>query len=331
MGAKPPGCHDRTITMTLPVTHISFQKAWIILGLLVLCLGTGVTTAQAEESRDTSNRIRRLENEVQTLSRAIYKGETPPPGSFSGGEDAANLSVRIDQIETQMRDMTGKLEEQSYQLNQLKDQLERMTNDMSMRTGGGSLPQPPVPAPGVINPMNETPPYQAPPQPETSYGATPPGPDMSGYQWSSKGGNESYLGSIGPEAANDPGALAYESAFSLLKNGQYDGAEQGFTGFLTQYPVHALAGNAKYWLGETYYARAEYEKASRVFAEAYQQYPKSQKAPDNLLKLGMSLSSLGKKDDACIALGQIGKEFSTSAGPVLRRAEQEMSRLGCGG
>jgi TolA-binding protein len=82
-------------------------------------------------------------------------------------------------------------------------------------------------------------------------------------------------------------------------------------------------------LGETYYVRGKYDVAARLFAEGYQQYPDGSKTADNLLKLGMALGALGKKEDACIALAQLDKETGANLASVQRRAEQEKTRLGC--
>ena len=310
----------------------SHRKAWIIPGLLLVCafFGAGVFPAVAD---DVSNRIERLENEVQTLSRAVFKGEQPPPGALdagSGGADQANLGNRMDQLESQLRDLTGKYEDQAHQVDQLKAQLEKMSGDVDMRfndlKGGGATP------PAAASHYMATP-----PQPNAT-STLQPQDNAQPYKWSSKGAADqsaaaesgSTLGTLnGSAATNDAGAIAYEAAFSQLKSGQYDAAEKGFKDFLAQYPSHSLTGNAKYWLGESYYARAQYDKASRTFAEAYQDNPKGPKAADNLLKLGMSLNGMGKKADACVAMGQIKKEFSGLDGAVLRRAQEEMTKIGC--
>ena len=318
----------------------NIRKARIFLGLLAIttlacAFDAALTPAHAQNERDMANRVSRLENEMQTMSRAIYKGEEPPPGAFSGGSDAAALGVRLDQLETQLRDMNGRLEEQTNQIDQLRNQMERMGADVDMRLGSGGAPAQPQPARYTTQSASS---YEAPPQPADAgdAGHSAPYPQdtspQAGYQWSSGGvgAGEPSLGTLGSSPQpNDSGAMMYENAFSQLKSGQYDAAEQGFQQFLSANPNHTLAGNAKYWLGESFYARGQYDKASRTFAEAYQQYPKSPKAPDNLLKLGMSLAGEGKKDDACIALGQIEKEFASSAGPVLRRAKEEMTHFGC--
>ncbi len=94
-------------------------------------------------------------------------------------------------------------------------------------------------------------------------------------------------------------------------------------------PKDPLAGNAKYWLGETFYVRQDYQQAAVTFAEAYQEYPNSGKAPDNLLKLGMSLSALGSSSDACGTFAELLKRYPKAAATILRRAKQEQRRLAC--
>ena len=90
-----------------------------------------------------------------------------------------------------------------------------------------------------------------------------------------------------------------------------------------------LAANAKYWLGETYYVRGEFKKSARIFAEGFQSFPESAKAPDILLKLGMSLAGMDKQREACVALSQVAIKFPAGNDPVLQRADQEMEKLGC--
>jgi tol-pal system protein YbgF len=243
--------------------------------------------------------------------------------------------------------LTGKLEEQDHQIRQLREQLDKLTADIELRlqdggsTGGsfggssasGGSTGGSFGGGATGNNGSYTSPVQS-NTPSQINNAPAPAETDSGYQWKS-GSASSQLGTYAesgagkPIASGDSAASLYESAFSLLKGAQYDEAEKEFLSFLSQYPGHALTGNATYWLGETYYVRGKFDKAAKTFAEGYRADPKGAKAADNLLKMGMSLSGLGKKSDACVALGQIEKEYSTSAGPVLRRAQQEMTRLGC--
>lgn len=297
--------------------------------------------ALAQSSRDLSNRLSRLENEMQTLSRAIYKGETPPAGSFGGsGGDAAGAEVRFQQLEIQIRELTGKMEEQSYQIRQLQEQMERMSGDIDMRLGdlerggaaggssSGSFSVNSGSTSDSPSSYQDTPPVYN----RSDSSISDPSDPASSDTRSNTLGTLSYdVGTGGVTGSSDATGASgvYENAFSLLKNGNYDSAERQFESFLRDNKDHPLAGNAKYWLGETYYVRGDFERAARVFAEGYQQYPDSPKTADNLLKLGLSLASTGNTKDACIALKQLQKDFSNGVGPVLRRAEQEISRLGC--
>jgi tol-pal system protein YbgF len=129
-----------------------------------------------------------------------------------------------------------------------------------------------------------------------------------------------------------PGATPqqqYEYAFGLLRAANYPEAEKAFTAFVQKNPNDVLAGNAQYWLGETYYVRGDYQKAAVTFAEGFQNYPNSGKAADNLLKLGMSLGEMGKKQDACTALTQLISKYPGAPEDLLVRARREKEHYGC--
>jgi tol-pal system protein YbgF len=123
----------------------------------------------------------------------------------------------------------------------------------------------------------------------------------------------------------------YEYATGLLQRGAYPEAGLAFKAFVAQHPKDALAGNAQYWLGETYYAQSDYKNAAIAFAEGYQKYPKSSKAPDNLLKLGMSLGQTGRKSDACTAFKQLNSQFPTASAAIKDRTTRAQQRYGCSG
>ena len=122
----------------------------------------------------------------------------------------------------------------------------------------------------------------------------------------------------------------YNDAFKKLQDGDYAGAEQGFKAFLQSNPKHQLAGNAQYWLGETYYARRDYQNAMTAFAEGYKVYKASPKGPDNLLKLGVTLAVLGRKPDACAVFAKFNQDYPRATDLQKRRVEQERQKNGCG-
>ncbi|HEX3863748.1 MAG TPA: tol-pal system protein YbgF [Stellaceae bacterium] len=121
----------------------------------------------------------------------------------------------------------------------------------------------------------------------------------------------------------------YNYAFGLLKQANYPAAESALKTFVDAHPKDAMAGNAQYWLGETYYTRGKYMEAATVFAEGYKRYPKSTKAPDGLLKLGMALARANQKQNACVALSQLDHDFPHAGASIKERAAGEKKRLGC--
>ncbi len=129
--------------------------------------------------------------------------------------------------------------------------------------------------------------------------------------------------------AGSPGDQ-YEYAKTLLGQGEWELAQQAFQAFLERNPGDRYAANAHYWLGETYYVRKDYKAAAEAFLVGYRNFPKSPKAPDSLLKLGMSLAQLGETKEACTTLAAVKEQFETSAESVVRVADRERKKLGCG-
>ncbi len=290
-------------------------------------------TATAEE---VSSRLSRVERDIETLSQAVYKGKMPPASATSSGsnEYQSNVEVRLSDIEGQIRDMTGKVEQQNFEINQLKDRLDRALADMEMRLSSpSSNTQTGTLAPNDMGgPVENSGVGMTTLEPATAdvIDTNIPVPADSVTQNNLGTLTESPGGaSIAPQPGNDPTGQ-YEMAFSLLKSGKYAASRNGFDEFLKKYPNHPLAPNALYWLGENYYAEGTFDKATRVFAESYKKYPKGPKAPDSLLKLGMALEKSGKTPQACITLQQIKKEFPSGSASILRMADQERTKMGCG-
>jgi tol-pal system protein YbgF len=128
--------------------------------------------------------------------------------------------------------------------------------------------------------------------------------------------------------ASETAESLYERSNESLLRRQFGEAEQGFRNFIEKYPDHNLAGSAQYWLGETYYAQGQFKDAAKNFLSGYQQFPKSRRAPDSLLKLGMSLNKLGQTEQACASLGAVGQKFPNAV-DAKKRAQAEFRRAGC--
>ena len=121
----------------------------------------------------------------------------------------------------------------------------------------------------------------------------------------------------------------YDFAFNILRTADYSNAEKVLRLFLESNPDHELAGNAQYWIGETFYVRGDFESAAVEFLTGYETYPNSAKGPDNLLKLALSMASLEKKDEACTSLTRLASIYPSANDIVRRRAQTERSRLKC--
>lgn len=131
-----------------------------------------------------------------------------------------------------------------------------------------------------------------------------------------------------PSVSGSPREL-YDEALARLRQADYLAAEERLQALVQNYPDDALAPNAYYWLGETYYVRGDFEQAARVFAEAYQAAPQGPKAADDLLKLAMSLAHMGRTQDACTTLKTLRDSYATANPAVHARGRQESTRLGC--
>ena len=121
----------------------------------------------------------------------------------------------------------------------------------------------------------------------------------------------------------------YEFATSFLKVGDYNTAERAFREFVLTNPEDDLAGSAQYWYAETFRIRQLYTDAASAYLEGYQKYPKSEKAPINLLKLGVSLVQIGEKDQGCLMITGVTKEYPEANQSVLQKAKYEEKKFEC--
>lgn len=306
--------------MTLFRFSKQMRERWLVMAGVFVLSFTLPVVAMAQVG-DTNARLSRMERDIETLSRSVYKGEKIPSGALNVGSGSQayqeQTDARMTQLENDLRDLTGRVEEQGNTLNQIN----RTLSDIQMRLAG-------LEGKSLITSADSTITMDK-PTAEPAENILTDGPNGPASTMAPS------VGSIGnlpqTDASDSDPARAYENAIALLKQRDYGLAEKSFQDFLKNNPSHALTPNAKYWLGEAYFAQNKYEQAARVFAEGYQQYPKGAKAADNLLKLGLSLSALNNKEDACVALTQIAKDFPNGAAAVRTRAESEVRKLKCGG
>lgn len=289
---------------------------------LVLLLGTAlVPQARADQLDDMQEQIDRLIADLADLREQFYSGS-------SGGTTGAagpNLELRMQAFEQELRNLTGMVEQVSYQQNQLAQRLDKLQADVEFRLqtleGGGQV--------GAVPPASGSVAEAPTPVPGT-------GPQVLGTvteeELQSVAGGATGSESVPTQTAGVPAGTPqeqYDYAFGLLRQANYDGAEVALKDFIAKNPTDPLVANAKYWLGETYYVRGMYAEAAQAFGVAYQDHPDGPKAPDNLLKLGLSLSLLGKGGDACTVLAELETRFPNASANLLQRSKQERERLSC--
>jgi tol-pal system protein YbgF len=356
-----------------------FVAVGVVTGLPVIL---PIEVAHAQSTNDMVNRIKRLEAEISDLQRHLFAEKskpapvvsstsvqettlTPKPGASSAvSSTAARTKIRLQQLEAQMRNLTGKVEELDFKVTQFISRIDTLVADLDTRfavlegtsgkrgkpadaAGGlaGSGSSDPTtgglyagaavdkPKKGILGYLNqkdlrqieagrrETQPKAA---AETQQALAAPGQTDAVPQ----GQDARQAAPILPEGDS---ATRYKHAFSYLMRHDYDTAESAFREFVDGNGDDPLAGNAMYWLGETYYVREMFAKAAVTFAEGYEKYPGSPKTADNLLKLGFSLARLKRTDDACVALAQLADEFPNASATIKRRALTEGNRIDCKG
>jgi tol-pal system protein YbgF len=328
--------------------------------LVLIAAATPVPVARSQD-RGIQERLNTLERELSMLQRQVYSsGPTPivPPSPGSGS--AVDTELRMGRLEAQMRELTGRVEDAVNGVEQLRRRLEQINSDIEVQfSQGQGQPRVPPSASAAAGMTDSTPtgpvamggpmPGASPPPPRPSGTLTPPGTLVPPPRDAPNG-----IGAFGqpaptqsppePTDAAAGGTLhppmkstlptgsvsdQYNFALSFIKQADYPAAEDAFRAFVQQHPDHSLAGNAQYWLGEAYYARHKYAEAASAFAEGYKRYPRGPKAADDLLKLGMSLARANQKQNACVALAQLDRDFPNPGGAIRDQAAREKKQLGC--
>ena len=356
LGGQPARCSVRK-----SVWRLATRVGPVAVLVAAIAFTAGTIGAQAEpdnvDTRALYNRLEKIERDLIDVQRQTYQASGQvssqgggQPGQLSGGvgfgpdpQSAADLSLRLQSVETSLRDLTGQLEKLTYDLTQTQSRFRQFAEDVEFRfqelgasggaarsSSGASILTPPPPPAGsrisdaaaaTVGTLGQVP-ASALPQDRPSEQTRVSVNDASrlpadGYPSAAGAGSD-----LGPEDA-------YEAAINQLKRGQFDVAEADFSNFLQRYPTHNLAGNAQYWLGETFYVRGAYRQAAEAFLTGYSTYASSTKAPDSLLKLGMTLAALGQQEQACATLGELNRRFPSATQAVKQRAQLERTRAGC--
>ena len=257
-----------------------------------LWVAVGAGPAGAQEAADA--RLDALEARLEALSRQA--------------DAIASQARRLQELEDSLRTVTGAMQENRHLLDQIRGQLRQLEAAQAAQADVNAAPPPQAPprVPGAGDAPGPGDPAPAAGPPVTAAEAPPvPAPQF------------------------DDEEARYRRAYELLGLADYAGAEAAFREFIRDYPNSTLTDNAYYWLGESHYVREQYEQAAAEFARGFRSGPDQQKAPDILLKLGLSLIALGKNDDACQALQRLELDYPDASKRTRDRAVLGRERAGC--
>lgn len=336
--------------MITPFSLMSIARHAALVALLAGAAFATSAPARAQSSPDEMrvllDRVDRLQRDMTTLQRQVYQGGGAPRSGASGsaptGNVATSLELRIQELEEQLANMRGQIEEANFRNKSVADRLDKLSSDVDFRLG--AIEKKIGIAPGVMEgPQGSAAPSSNAPAPARP--ASGGGPRTLGQLPADGSSVPATMNTPAPpsqpltdepasqqQAALPPGAPKdqYAYAFSLLNQNDYAGGERALKEFLAQHPKDPLAGDAQYWLGRTYYARNNFNDAVRAFAEGYQKYPRANRAPENLLYLARSLAGLNQKSNACQALSRMLSEYPKAPDATKSGAQAERKKLACG-
>ena len=306
---------------------------------LLFFLLLNFTTLNAEEEeiylKSISDQIQVITKDLKTLEKAVYQKSDIISSSSSNSLKSDGLNediltkhlLKLNEIEDQFRELTNKFEEVNFKLDKLSSRVTKIQSDTQLRftdLESGNV--------SVVKEKQRILPGTSKPQ---DFGASP------GYKTSNlpKEQTINSIESAQTVITEEPEKTSllpdkkpneqYEFAVSFMKIGDYETAESALKEFIDKNKDHELAGSAQYWYGETFRIRQLYSDAATAYLDGYQNYPNSKKAPDNLLKLGITMVQLGEKDQGCKMITGLKKEYPKANKSVLQKAQYEQKKFKC--
>ena len=311
----------------------------------LLLFSTSISFSQDQEVGEI---LENIQKDLRTLERAVYSQSfsensdtnTTQKASTKESEQALTKHLlKLSEIETQFQELTNKFEEINFKLDKLSNKLSKVQEDNQLRfeqieqtsminSNNNSISSLPKKNQALMNEditQKKILPGSSEPQSlgELSYKDMTTSDDTQVIE--SVEQTEAIISEVfNAEEKLLPDASPkeqYQFARNFLKVGDYTSAEKAFREFVLTNPDNELSGNAQYWYAETYRIRQMYTDAATAYLEGYQKYPKSKIAPENLLKLGVSLVQMGEKDQGCLMIAGVRKQYPEATQSVLQKAK----------
>ena len=285
-----------------------------------------------------------IQKDLKTLEKAVYSQSNNSSENLvmtnnveSNSEDVLTRHLlKLSEIENQFQVLTNKFEEINFKLDKLSNRLSKVQADNQIRFQDlekSTFQKDPTKKISKNSDNEELLPGSSQPQDLGSISYK----DNTTEEKTQKIESVETTASIVTETFQSEEKILpevtiekqYAFATSFLKNGDYSTAERAFREFVLTNPEHDLAGNAQYWYAETFRIRQLYTDAASAYLEGYQKYPKGEKAPINLLKLGVSMVQIGEKDQGCKMINGVEKQYPEANQSVIQKAKYESQKFGC--
>ena len=312
------------------------RKALLTL-TIILILFSNIAKTEEEISINISDDIKKLQNDLKTLEKAVYKtsqiSNKSNLASNNLNEDILTRHLlKLNDIESQFQELTNKFEEVNFKMDKLSKRITKIQSDNQMRFSDLENNSENIAANKNTSRSKKLPGTDLP----ENLGRISD-EDLKQTKEVQKTQSVESAGLVVTEKTAPSKSLLpnkspreqYDFAVSFIKIGDYETAEFALREFIDKNKSNELAGSAQYWYGETFRVRQLYQDAAAAYLDGYQNYPKSKKAPINLLKLGSTLVQLGEKDQGCLMIQGVKKQYPKASKSVLQKAEYEKKKFKC--
>lgn len=293
--------------------------------------------AYAEETEIILEQLQTLQKDIKTLEKAVYGEDvrtTFNNESLSVGDSdiLTKHLLKLSELEEQFKILTNHFEEINFKLDKLSNRITKVQTDNQMRFQDLEKSGLSERSSAALSKSKKLPGSDK----EQDLGGVSDSDIAATVQIQKTQSIES-AGTVITETATRTEKILpdttpeeqYKFAVSFIKVGDYETAEFALREFVDNNPKHQLAGNAQYWYGETFRVRQLYQDAATAYLDGYQKYPKSNKAPVNLLKLGVMLVQIGEKEQGCSMILGIKDQYPKANQSIIQKAEYEKKKFNC--
>ena len=321
---------------------IILRKTFIFFALLFPI--SNLAIAEDNKINAAIDQLQIIAQDLKTLEKAVYKtsdvitAKNSIPSNGLNEEILTRHLLKLNEIEDQFRLLTNRFEEVNFKLDKLSNRVTKIQSDSQLRFSDleksktsykakfnkdkikKEEAQVKLPGTDKAQDLGEAAGYSL--DPEETVQATQSVQAQDSVFTEERKLKTTLLPDKLPKEQ-------YDFALSFMKVGDYETAELALREFIDKNKTDKLAGSAQYWYGETFRIRQLYSDAATAYLDGYQNYPKSKKAPDNLLKLGITMVQLGEKDQGCKMMSGLKKEYPKASKSVLQKAQYEQKKFKC--